>query len=179
MFSGLPEQPVDSTSNGKIEPISQDPKPKQKGEGPGKLISELIQLLSYTEQLRVQSHLIHFNYESGNFIGIHKFLKKEYELQQEHFDRLGELIRSMDYMVPMCMKGLLNAYKKFNHCDTYDPCEMLCKYISNVEDFAITCKKVRRTAMRVDAPDIENYMAELIEDSFKSSWFLKATLRRT
>lgn len=179
MFSGLPEQPVDSTSNRKIEPISQDPKPKQKGEGPGKLISEMIQLLSFSEQLRVQAHLIHFNYEGGNFIGIHKFLKKEYELQQEHFDRLGELTRSMDYMVPMCMKGLLSAYKKFKHCDTYEPGLMLCTYIDNVEEFAMTCKKVRKTAIKNDAPDIENYMAELVEDSFKSSWFLKATLRRS
>lgn len=178
MYSGISAQQPKQKLEREVEPVSQNPQPKQKGEGPGKLISELIQLLSYTEQLRVQSHLIHFNYEGGNFIGIHEFLKKEYELQQEHFDRLGELIRSMDYMVPSCMKGLLNAYKKFNHCDDYDPILMLCTYIENVENFAITCKKVRRTAMRVDAPDIENYMAELIEDSFKSSWFLKAGLRR-
>ena len=179
MLSGMPIQPTEPAFEREVDPIRQDPQPKQKSEGPGKLITEMIQLLSYTEQLRVQSHLIHFNYEGGNFIGIHKFLKKEYELQQEHFDRLGELIRSMDYMVPMCMKGLLNAYKKFKHCDTYEPGLMLCSYIENVEDFAMTCKKVRKTAIKIDAPDIENYMAELIEDSFKTSWFLKAGLRRS
>lgn len=179
MYSGISIQQPEEELKRNVEPVSQDPQPKQKSEGPGKLISEMLQLLSFSEQLRVQSHLIHFNYEGGNFIGIHKFLKKEYELQQEHFDRLGELIRSMDYMVPMCMKGLLNAYKKFKHCDTYEPGLMLCSYIENVEDFAMTCKKVRKTAIKIDAPDIENYMAELIEDSFKTSWFLKAGLRRS
>ena len=178
MYSGIPAQQTKQELEREIEPVSQDPQPKQKGEGPGKLISEMIQLLSFSEQLRVQAHLIHFNYEGSNFIGIHKFLKKEYELQQEHFDRLGELVRSMDYMVPMCMKGLLGAYKKFKHCDTYEPSSMLCTYIDNVEEFAMTCKKVRKTAIKIDAPDIENYMAELVEDSFKSSWFLKAGLRR-
>jgi DNA-binding ferritin-like protein len=178
MFTGMPTQPVEKVFEREADPTKQDPQPKQKNEGPGRLIAEMIQLLSYSEQLRVQAHLIHFNYEGGNFIGIHKFLKKEYELQQEHFDRLGELVRSMDYMLPMCMKGLLGAYKKFKHCDTYEPKLMLCTYIDNVEEFAMTCKRVRKTAIKIDAPDIENYMAELVEDSFKSSWFLKAGLRR-
>lgn len=179
MFSGLPEQPVDSTSNGKIEPISQDPQPKQKSEGPGKLISEMLQLLSFSEQLRVQSHLIHFNYEGANFTGIHGFLKDEYEMHQHHFDRLGELIRSMDYMTFMCMKGLLGAYKKFKHCESYDPKEMLLTYMENLEDFAFMSKKVAKSAEKIEAIDIENYMAHLVEVSFKASWFIKATLRRS
>ena len=179
MFSGLPEQPVDSTSNGKIEPISQDPQPKQKGEGPGKLISEMLQLLSFSEQLRVQSHLIHFNYEGANFTCIHGFLKDEYEMHQHHFDWLGELIRSMDYMTFMCMKGLLGDYKKFKHCESYNPKEMLLTYMENLEDFAFMSKKVAKSAEKTEAIDIENYMAHLVEVSFKGSWFIKATLRRS
>ena len=32
-------------------------------------------------------------------------------------------------------------------------------------------------AKEVQAPDVENYSAELVGNSFKSAWFLKATLR--
>jgi len=179
MYSGIPTQKPNEELEREIEPVSQDPQPKQKNEGPGKLISEMLQLLSFSEQLRVQSHLIHFNYEGANFTGIHAFLKDEYEMHQHHFDKLGELIRSMDYMTFMCMKGLLGAYKKFKHCESYDPKEMLLTYMQNLEDFAFMSKKVAKSAKKVDAIDIENYMAHLVEVSFKASWFIKATLRRS
>jgi DNA-binding ferritin-like protein len=179
MYSGIPTQQPNEELEREIEPVSQDPQPKQKSEGPGKLISEMLQLLSFSEQLRVQAHLIHFNYEGANFTGIHAFLKDEYEMHQHHFDKLGELIRSMDYMTFMCMKGLLGAYKKFKHCESYDPKEMLLTYMENLEDFAFMSKKVAKSAKKVDAIDVDNYMAHLVEVSFKASWFVKATLRRS
>jgi DNA-binding ferritin-like protein len=179
MYSGIPTQQPNEELEREIEPVSQDPQPKQKSEGPGKLISEMLQLLSFSEQLRVQAHLIHFNYEGANFTGIHAFLKDEYEMHQHHFDKLGELIRSMDYMTFMCMKGLLGAYKKFKHCESYDPKEMLLTYMENLEDFAFMSKKVAKSAKKVDAIDVDNYMAHLVEVSFKASWFIKATLRRS
>ena len=179
MYSGISTQQPNEELEREVEPVSQDPQPKQKNEGPGKLISEMLQLLSFSEQLRVQAHLIHFNYEGANFTGIHAFLKDEYEMHQHHFDKLGELIRSMDYMTFMCMKGLLGAYKKFKHCESYDPKEMLLTYIENLEDFAFMSKKVAKSAKKVDAIDVDNYMAHLVEVSFKASWFVKATLRRS
>lgn len=179
MYSGIPAQQPNEEFEREIEPVTQDPQPKQKSEGPGKLISEMLQLLSFSEQLRVQAHLIHFNYEGANFTGIHAFLKDEYEMHQHHFDKLGELIRSMDYMTFMCMKGLLGAYKKFKHCESYDPKEMLLTYMENLEDFAFMSKKVAKSAKKVDAIDVDNYMAHLVEVSFKASWFVKATLRRS
>ena len=179
MYSGIPTQQPNEELEREIEPVSQDPQPKQKSEGPGKLISEMLQLLSFSEQLRVQAHLVHFNYEGANFTGIHAFLKDEYEMHQHHFDKLGELIRSMDYMTFMCMKGLLGAYKKFKHCESYDPKEMLLTYMQNLEDFAFMSKKVAKSAKKIDAIDVDNYMAHLVEVSFKASWFIKATLRRS
>ena len=182
MYSGIPfveqsDSTISQTPQREQEPVKNNAQPKPKSEGPGRLIQEMTQLASFLEQLRVQSHLIHFNYESSNFIGIHKFLKKQYELHQDQFDKVGELIRSMDYLLPMCMKGLLAAYKKFNHCESYDAKQMLITYYKNLEDFTMLAKKVRKLAEKEDAPDIDNYMAQLIEDSFKSSWYIKATLR--
>ena len=56
MYSGIPTQQPNEELEREIEPVSQDPQPKQKSEGPGKLISEMLQLLSFSEQLRVQAH---------------------------------------------------------------------------------------------------------------------------
>jgi len=34
-----------------------------------------------------------------------------------------------------------------------------------------------KTAVRCDAPDVENALAEFIEDTFKSAWYIKAQMR--
>jgi hypothetical protein len=38
-------------------------------------------------------------------------------------------------------------------------------------------KEVTETAKTVEAPDVENAMAELVNFCFKSAWMLKSTLR--
>ena len=59
---------------------------KSKGDtGVGSFIRQLIELSAYVHQLQVQSHLIHFNYEAPNFIGIHKFMGKQYEAHQDQY----------------------------------------------------------------------------------------------
>jgi len=75
------------------------PQPQEKPKAPGKskgntdvgaFIQQLISLMAYVHQLQVQSHLIHFNFEGSNFLGVHKFLGKQYEAHIEQFDKLGD-----------------------------------------------------------------------------------------
>jgi len=150
------------------QPESKTKTPSKSKEGDvGAFIQQCISLCSYLNELRTQSHLIHLNYEAPNFFGVHKFLKKQYEAHQEQFDNLGEFIRSMDYLLPMCAKGLANAAPEFKHCVSYK---------AN-EDFAMRCKKVEALAAKVHAIDIQNYIAELAGEIFKAAWMVKATLR--
>ena len=154
------------------------PQPKyKKDDKVTKLVSELIKAASMCDQLRVQAHLIHLNYEGSNFLGVHKFLKKQYVAHGQQFDDLGELVRSMDYLMPMCDKGLRSAAKDCEHCDSYEPGKMLLTYYTNLENFAMKLKKVRDMAAKCDAPDVDHYVATLIGDLFKASWMVKASLR--
>ena len=179
MYSGISLEQPDQTLQGQEDPVTNDPQPKSKREPVSRLANELINLAGEAAQLMLQSHLIHFNYEEANFFGVHKFTKKQYEKHQEQLDRLGELVRSLDFMMPMCSKGLLGAYKKFDHVDTYGGGSMLYIYYKNLEEFGMNCKKVAKLASKLEAYDIENYCGELIEDAFKSSWMVKATLRKS
>ena len=134
-------------------------------------------MASNAMQLQIQSHLCHFNYEGDNFLAVHKFLKKEYLRHQEEFDSLGEYVRSLDYLTPMCQKGLLNACKTMKHVESYEGKSMLLTYLRNLEEFGFQAKGLVKQAQKADAPDIENYAAELVGESFKAAWMLKATLR--
>ena len=177
MFSGIPVQPVETTPDRQEEPVSQDPQPKSKSEPVGRLANELIKLSSYAANLMLQSHLLHLNYEGGNFFGVHKFSKKQYEKHQSQLDRIGELVRSLDFLMPMCSKGLLSSCKGFSHITAYAGASMLITYYENLEEFGMSCKKVAKLAAKMEAYDIENYCGELIEDCFTASWQIKATLR--
>jgi hypothetical protein len=58
-------------------PLQAVPQPQTKPKAPakskendiGSFIQQLIGLASYVHQLQVQAHLMHFNYEAGNFFG--------------------------------------------------------------------------------------------------------------
>ena len=79
--------------------------------------------------------------------------------------------------MPMCQRGLLTAYKGFKHVKSYEAREALTVYLKNLETCGFMAKDVGTLPRKVQAPDVENYMADLVGASFKASWFLKSTLR--
>ena len=177
MFTASPVQPIPETSDRQPEKVSYEPKPQSKKEPVGRLANELIQLSGFAAQLMLQSHLVHLNFEGGNFFGVHGFTKKQYKKHQEQLDRLGELTRSLDFLMPMCSKGLLGSCKKFEHIKAYEGPAMLITYYENLECFGMCAKNVAKLAAKMDAFDIENYCGEIIEDCFTAAWQVKACLR--
>ena len=177
MFTASPVQPIPETSDRQPEKVSYEPKPQSKKEPVGRLANELIQLSSFAAQLMLQSHLVHLNFEGGNFFGVHDFTKGQYKKHQKQLDRLGELTRSLDFLMPMCSKGLLGSCKKFQHIKAYEGPAMLITYYENLEAFGMCAKTVAKLAAKMDAFDIENYCGEIIEDCFTAAWMCKATLR--
>lgn len=141
------------------------------------LIYGLVSYASFTYQLNTQAHLIHINIESPIFLSIHEFLKEQYEQHIADFDTISELVRSMDYLLPTCQCGLMDAYKKFKSVKTYDAKESLTIYIKNLELAGYTAKELVDLAREVGAPDVENELATIVNHCFKSAWMLKATLR--
>jgi DNA-binding ferritin-like protein len=172
-FSGssLPDPTANEVSEVTLV-VQQEPEANADG-----LILKLIDLSSFCHQLYAQAHLAHLNIECANFLALHKFLKKQYEAHVEQVDALGELVRSMDYLMPMCQRGLLGAHKKFDHIKSHDAREMLVTYVRNLEKAGFEAKDVGEYARQVKAPDIENYCAELVGAMFKAAWFLKDSLR--
>ena len=161
------------------------PEPQAKPKAPGKskngdvgaFIQQCISLVSYLKELQTQAHLIHLNIEGANFLGLHGFLKGQYESHLEQFDTLAEFIRSMDYLMPMCARGLADAGPGIQHVTSYKNTDMLTVYYKNLEELGMKTKKLEPVAAKVGAIDIQNYMADLCGQAFKAAWQIKATLR--
>lgn len=144
---------------------------------PDNLVYQMVSFASYLYQLNIQAHLLHLNVECSNFLSVHEFLKEQYEQHTADFDRVAELVRSMDYLMPMCQCGLFDAFKKFPAVKTYDAREGLTLYTKNLEAGAMMAKDVTEAARQTEAPDVENYLAEICGNLFKGAWMMKATLR--
>jgi starvation-inducible DNA-binding protein len=155
-----------------IQPEIEQPKTTVQG-----MVEILIDYASYLHQLYAQSHLIHLNIEGPLFFPIHDFLKEQYEAHIVQFDKTSEFVRTLDYLMPMCQRGLLQAHKGIKQVKDYDTRNMLTTYLKNLEDAGMTAKDVLEYARDLGAIDVENYMAELAGDMFKAAWMLKSTLR--
>ena len=147
------------------------------GDGVARLVQQLIALASLLKELQTQSHLIHVNYEGQNFLEVHAFLKERYEEHLEQFDQVAEQVRTLDHFMPMCACGLKEAMPPFQNVESYEGRSMLMAYYVNIEGLGYLAKELEQVAAGVGAPDVQNYMAELVGSAFKTSWMLKSILR--
>lgn len=182
MYTPAPQQ-YQAAETPQIQAV---PQPQDKPKAPAKskangdvgaFIQQCISLCAYLKELETQSHLIHLNYEGTNFLGVHAFLKDQYESHLEQFDTLAEFVRSMDYLMPMCGCGLKDAAPPMQAVTSYKGNDMLGVYYKNLEDLGMKAKKLEPMAQKVGAIDIANYMADLVGMAFKAAWSVKATLR--
>lgn len=177
---GLANIPVDPGTSA-VGDREQDEQPLEQSaceaDGVARLAQHLIMLASLVKELETQSHLIHLNYEGSNFLEVHKFLKERYETHLEQFDTVAEFVRSLDHFLPMCACGLKEQMPPFQNVQSYEGRAMLITYYVNIESLGYLAKELEQVAAEVQAPDVQNYMAELTGDAFKTSWFLKAILR--
>lgn len=153
------------------------PEPGREG-GVPRLVAHLVVLAGMLKELETQAHLVHANAEGPGFLEVHAFLKERYEEHLEQLDQVLEAIRTLDHFAPMCSCGLKEAAGCFRHTTSYETREMLTTYYGNIEAMGYLAKQIEQVAGEVEAPDVQNLMAELVGSAFKTSWMLKAVLRR-
>ena len=184
MYTPAPQQ-YQVAETPQVQPV---PQPQDKPKAPAKskaggdvgaFIQQCISLCAYLKELETQSHLIHLNFEGSNFLGVHAFLKDQYETHLEQFDTLAEFIRSMDYLLPMCSSGLKDAAPPIQTVTSYKGTDMLGVYYKNLEELGMKAKKLEPIAAKVGAIDIQNYLSDLCGQAFKAAWKIKATLRNS
>jgi DNA-binding ferritin-like protein len=141
------------------------------------LAGQLVRLAALLKELESQAHLVHVNYEGASFLEVHRFLQERYAEHLQQFDQVAELVRSLDRFLPMCACGLKEAAPPFQHASSYEGRAMLLAYYVNVEGMGYLAKAIEQLAAEVEAPDVQNVMAELVGSAFKTSWMLKALLR--
>jgi DNA-binding ferritin-like protein len=165
-----------------VVPMPAMPMPALGGEqepstGVDELVCKLIDLAEQAKALELLSHLVHLNYEGAQFLSVHEFLKGRYETHLQQFDGLAEFVRTLDYLVPVCLNcGLEKLSCPLPELEAGSERHLLA-YLKNLEAFGMAAKELVEVARSAEAPDVENYGADLVADSFKAAWFIKSLLR--
>mgnify|MGYP000028608676 CR=1 FL=1 len=139
----------------------------------------LIALSSLVRELETQAHLIHVNLEAPYFFGVHSFLQEQYEEHQKQFDRVAELVRTLDTFMPMCRLGLTDALPCFHDIKSYEARQMLLTYMANLEDCRVFVKQIWSMAHETKAIDIGHECEGIAHNRYKAAWQIKATLRKS
>ena len=142
------------------------------------LPGRLMMVSSHLYELGTQAHLIHLNIEAPEFFSLHKFLKKQYKQHRHQFDRAAELVRSMEYFMPMCSVGLKQSLPNFKHVKDYAPQAMLGTYLQNLEELCYLAQRVHGTAAAESNIVATMLLEEICSKSHTAAWKVKATLRR-
>lgn len=140
------------------------------------LVGGLLRLAGHAKAMELMAHLVHLNFEGREFLEVHAFLKERYGAHLEQFDVLTEFVRTLDFLVPVGLNCSMSQLP-YQLSDGASSELLLLQYLRNSEAFGMGAKELVKLAREADAPDIENYGAELVADAYKTAWFIKAMLR--
>lgn len=139
-------------------------------------IEQLTQVFNDNFAAYYRSHVAHVNIMGRNFASDHKLLQKVYEDLQDQIDRLAELLRTLEALMPCSLQDVV--------VDTHLPTSSLEGssefLISEVKDDLEHLKGCYEELIKVSEDEghdeIANYAQDRVLALAKHIWMLNATL---
>jgi starvation-inducible DNA-binding protein len=137
---------------------------------------QLIQVFNDNFVAYYRSHAAHANITGRNFRSDHKLLQGVYERRQAQIDVIGELLRTLQEMMPTDLNEIIaNSELPTDPIEgTAD--ELLELVYDDLEQLCECYKELNEIAEEEEHDEISNYAQEQILDLNKSLWMLRSTL---
>jgi len=123
-----------------------------------------------------RSHVAHVNIIGRNFYSDHKLLQKIYEDLQDQIDKIAELLRTIDGVMPEEIQDVLNN----SHISTAmlfgDSDTLLTEVKDDLEHLKGEYEELMEVAETEGHEEIANYAQERILALAKFVWMLDSTL---
>lgn len=123
-----------------------------------------------------RSHAAHVNITGRNFRSDHKLLEGVYERRQEQIDKLGELLRTLQEMMPSDLYEIINNSELPTDAIEGTADELLNMVMADLEQLRDCYIELENIADDEGHEEISNYAQEQILDLNKSIWMLRSTL---
>jgi starvation-inducible DNA-binding protein len=123
-----------------------------------------------------RSHAAHANITGRNFRSDHKLLQGVYERRQAEIDVLGELLRTLQEMMPTDLNDILSNSDLPTGAIEGSADELLEMVYDDLDLLCDAYKELNIVAAEDGHDEISNYAQEQILDLNKSLWMLRSTL---
>jgi len=137
---------------------------------------QLLQVFNDNFVAYFRSHAAHVNIMGRNFRSDHKLLGGVYERRQAEIDKIGELLRTLQELMPCDMNDILS-----NSTLPIDPIEgsaddLLQLVLDDLQHLRDCYIELEHVATEDGHEEIANYAQDQILDLNKSIWMLTSTL---
>jgi DNA-binding ferritin-like protein len=123
-----------------------------------------------------RSHVAHANVTGRNFRSDHKLLEGIYTRRQDQIDRIGEILRSIDELMPCDIFEVITTSKLPNDAIEGTADELLSQVQTDLETLLDDYKELIGIADDEGFDEIANYAQDQALDLEKSLWMLRVTL---
>ena len=123
-----------------------------------------------------RSHAAHVNITGRNFRSDHKLLGGVYERRQAEIDKLGELLRTLQELMPCDMFDIINNSQLSTEPIEGSADELLQLVLDDLEQLRDCYIELELVATADSHEEIANYAQDQILDLNKSIWMLTSTL---
>jgi len=123
-----------------------------------------------------RSHAAHANITGRNFRSDHKLLQGVYERRQAQIDVLGELLRTLQEMMPTDLSEIINNSELPTDAIEGTADELLQMVLDDLEQLRDCYIELEEIAEEDEHDEIANYAQDQILDLNKSIWMLRSTL---
>ena len=123
-----------------------------------------------------RSHAAHANVTGRNFRSDHKLLQGVYERRQAQIDIIGELLRTLQEMMPTDLQEIIENSELPTDAIEGTADELLNMVLADLEQLCGCFQELNEVAEEDEHDEIANYAQEQILDLNKSIWMLNSTL---
>jgi len=123
-----------------------------------------------------RSHAAHANITGRNFRSDHKLLQGVYERRQAEIDVIGELLRTLQEMMPTDLNEILSNSDLPTDAIEGSADELLEMVMDDLDLLCDAYKELNIVATEDGHDEISNYAQEQILDLNKSIWMLRSVL---
>lgn len=123
-----------------------------------------------------RSHAAHANVTGRNFRSDHKLLQGVYERRQAQIDVIGELLRTLQEMMPTDLTEIINNSELPTDAIEGTADELLQMVLDDLEQLRDCYIELEEIAEEDEHDEIANYAQDQILDLNKSIWMLRSTL---
>lgn len=136
----------------------------------------LTQVFSTNFMAYLHSHIAHVNITGRNFQSDHTLLGGIYEDLQDQIDHLGELLRTINALMPQELDKIIINSTIDNHAVTGDADQLLEHVYEDLEALIDVYRDLVMVADEEGNVEISNYAQDRLLKLDKHCWMLRVTL---